>query len=115
MAKKTKNKRYTRRSRPRPSAKRSLRLSKKQPYTPQRRKREFTVQNRFGQKIVVTGTTTTKKTSRKKLTLAQPFRTVKKQVVCKRRKQRKEIIHAVNKSGLSGQRKPNNKHRRVKC
>lgn len=34
---------------------------------------------------------------------------------CERRKQRKEIIHAVNKSGQSGQNKPNNKTRNIKC
>lgn len=35
--------------------------------------------------------------------------------ICKRRQQRKEIIHALNKSGKGGQKKPDNKTRNTKC
>jgi hypothetical protein len=36
-------------------------------------------------------------------------------MVCRRRQQRKEIIHAVGKSGQSGQKKPDLKTRNIKC
>ena len=35
--------------------------------------------------------------------------------VCKRRHQRKEIIHAVGKSGQSGQKRPDQRTREIKC
>lgn len=48
------------------------------------------------------------------LTVSPKKETMKSQV-CKRRQQRREIIHAINKAGQSGQRKPNNQTRDVKC
>ena len=50
----------------------------------------------------------------KKLAISIQPDTIKKQV-CKRRQQRKEIIHAFNKSGQGGQRKPDNLTRGIKC
>lgn len=35
--------------------------------------------------------------------------------VCKRRAERKEIIHALGKSGSGGQKKPDIKNRNIKC
>jgi hypothetical protein len=35
--------------------------------------------------------------------------------ICKRRHERKEIIHALGKSGQGGQKKPDNKTRSTKC
>jgi hypothetical protein len=35
--------------------------------------------------------------------------------VCKRRHERKQIIHALGKSGLGGQKKPDLKNRNLKC
>jgi hypothetical protein len=39
----------------------------------------------------------------------------RRMMVCKRRQQRKEIIHAVGKAGQGGQRKPKHNTRDVKC
>jgi hypothetical protein len=38
-----------------------------------------------------------------------------KNKTCLRRLQRKEIIHAIGKAGMSGQKKPNNNTRNIKC
>ena len=35
--------------------------------------------------------------------------------ICKRRHERKEIIHAIGKSGQGGQKRPNLKTRNIKC
>lgn len=40
---------------------------------------------------------------------------VKKPNICKRRAERKEIIHALNKSGQAGQKKPNTITSNIKC
>jgi hypothetical protein len=41
--------------------------------------------------------------------------TINQMRVCKRRYERKQIIHAIGKSGTKGQKLPDNKTRRIKC
>lgn len=49
-------------------------------------------------------------------TLQHGFKTTNlKANICKRRSERKEIIHALGKSGYKGQKIPNNKTRYIKC
>lgn len=54
----------------------------------------------------------------KRLTLNAPLvhdEQKKPDQVCKRRHERKQIIHALGKAGSGGQKRPDNKNRDVKC
>lgn len=53
--------------------------------------------------------------NKKPLTLSPKLETVTKQDICKRRSERKQIIHALKRSGKSGQKKPDNKFNNIKC
>jgi hypothetical protein len=118
MARRRRNRRsrYTRRHKV-ITAKRSLRLSK--PFKPTSTgrltfntiRREQPVQRQ-----------TVLKQSTKKVIQRKNFKKTsltalekKRKMICKRRAERKQIMHALNKAGRSGQRRPDNRTRNISC
>jgi len=127
MARKSKNRRNTRRKRyPKKhhTAKRSLRFSKTSrrmavPLT--RHKKVWRVsqpiQRTENQRVTVQikKTVPQNKNRLKALTKSITPLNIVKEIVCKRRYQRREIIHAVKQSGKGGQKKPNLLTSKIKC
>jgi hypothetical protein len=120
-------KRGTRRSSSpiRKKAKRSLRssLPRRRRYVPistalSRGRRDRVIPTRSTKRAIVVGKTTQRpqKTITKKRNLALfTNKPEKRKMVCKRRAERKQIIHAIRKSGQAGQKTPNNITRSIKC